>query len=94
MPLTDEELSTTARRLAEIIFVEPKATAHSSFSTLKSLVQALDDAMEAPPTALPQQTSTLQANLNQIGLTVAPNSTLQQRLVAVQLWAAKKAGLI
>lgn len=92
MAMTAQEIEHTARRLGEIIFVEANQLAHSDFTTLKALVQALDNAMEGLPTALPQQGSNLQTNLNQLGLAAAPNSTLAQRLVAVQLWAAKKAG--
>lgn len=91
--LTTGDIATAARKLAEVIFVEASAVAHSDLDTLKALVKALDDAMEAAPTALPQQTSSLQVNLNSLGVAAAPNSTLPQRLIAMQIWAAKKAGL-
>lgn len=94
MALNSDEIALTARCLADVIFVKSNTTAHSDLDTLKALVQALDNAMESAPTTLPQQASPLQANLNQIGVAAAPNSTLQERLIAVQLWAAKKAGII
>lgn len=92
--LTAAELDTAARRLAQVIYVETSAVATENFNTLRSMVQAIDDAMEEPPTSLANQTATLQANLNQIALGAAPNTTLAQRAVALQIWAAKKANII
>lgn len=92
--LTDPEVTIAARELARVIFVEVNAIAHSSVTTLKAMISAIDDAMEGLPTALPNQSAAVQANLNQIALAAAPNSTLAQRAIALQVWAAKKAGII
>lgn len=90
--LTSGELAVAARKLADVIFVEGNITAHSDIEALKSMVQAIDDAMESPPTSLANQTASLQSNLNQLALAAAPNTTLAQRAIALQIWAAKKAG--
>lgn len=92
--LTDAEITVAARELARVIFVEANVIAHSDVPTLKAMIEAIDDAMEELPTALPNQSATIQANLNQLALAAGPNSTLSQRAIALQIWAAKKAGII
>ena len=92
--MTDEELTIAARALAHSIFVMVNAIAHTDLSTLKAMIQAIDDDMEGLPTALANQSASVQSNLNQTALAAAPNTTLPQRAVALQIWAAKKAGII
>lgn len=91
--LTTGDIDITARRISQVIYVEASALASENLDTLKAMVQAIDGAMEGLPTALPNQSATLQVNLNQIAVAAAPNTTLAQRAIALQIWAAKKANL-
>lgn len=93
MAMSAGDIDTAARRLASAIFVEASQTAHTDLDGLKAMVQAIDDVMEVTPPNVANQSATIQANLNQAALAAAPNTTLAQRAIALQVWAAKKANL-
>jgi len=97
MALTDADLTQIARKLAQKIFVESGATAHTDLTDLKAAVNALDVAMDATfnqGVTLGYGTTAVKLALLDRVQTAAPNLSVQDAGIALAYWALREVGLL
>jgi hypothetical protein len=97
MALSDAQLTEIARKLAQKIFVESQATAHTDLTDLKAAVNALDTAMDATfnqGVVLGYGTTQVKLALLDRVQNAAPNLTVQHAGIALAYWALREVGLL